>query len=486
MTQKFNFSEISILDWDETLYNQLLNIFSCSNEITHSFFAKIYNVLNKDKLIFKLRNNAYVLSEEEKKEYISKLATIKTLFIESISENNDLKFLIALVSTCFYNQEMTFLSKEKLSRNSKIRIINLLKQLNIQFGLSSKESYSDNKLVSDYNNAKENDDYANILKTMIQLSNNPHIFYSSDCSWNLLIAYIWYMDNKIIAEYLEIATYEMVELIYHALHENIFEIMNQYDYRKSNYPIIRGLNILFHKLDNDINSRNILNIKKVDCYSIMNKLDDNQKTLIQTNFKILNIEHCISYNYTMGHCCSCNINFLDFFLKNSSMRIENAYVFSQGYIANNPKIEDFCETAKKIMNSYFDLKKPNHINENVGFLDFFIKYYSLTNATKDSYLETLKGFNTKILTLQNAWISNEITKYWVSFFYCTLSNSILKYQYAESDIRQSLSVLYDERNKLIYDKYPIEYMKTMLINPDSCVTVELECLDKKESIKLTE
>ena len=30
----------------------------------------------------------------------------------------------------------------------------------------------------------------------------------------------------------------------------------------------------------------------------------------------------------------------------------------------------------------------------------------------------------------------------------------------------------------------IEYMKKMLINPISCVTVDLETLDKKESIKL--
>lgn len=484
MIPKFNFSEISILDWNKTLYNQLLNISSCSKEITHSFFTKIYDVLNKDKLIYKLQDNAYVLSADENVEYISKLATIKTLFIESISENNELKFLIALVSTCFYNQEITFLSKERLSSNSKIRIINLFKQLNIQFGLSSKESYSDNKLVSDYNNAKENDDYTNILKTMMQLSSNPHIFYSADCSWNLLIAYIWYIDNAIITEYLETATYEMVELIYHALHENIFEIMNQYNYTKNNYPIIRGLNILFHKLDNDINNRKILSIDEVDCYSIMSKLNDNHKLLIQVNFEILNIERCISYNYTIGHCCARDVTFLDFFIKNSSMNIETAFAFSKGYMENNDKIEDFCKTAETIMNCYYDLKSPNHINEHVGFLDFFIKYYSLTNSTKDIYLETLKEFNTKILILQNAWNSSEITKYWVSFFYCTLSNSILKYQYTENDLRQSLSVLYDERNKLIYDAYPIEYMKKMLINPASCVTVDLETLDKKESIKL--
>ena len=66
MTPKFNFSEISILDWNKTLYNQLLNISSCSKEITLSFFTKIYDVLNKDKLIIRIFELLDNLSFERK------------------------------------------------------------------------------------------------------------------------------------------------------------------------------------------------------------------------------------------------------------------------------------------------------------------------------------------------------------------------------------------------------------------------------------
>lgn len=485
MIRKFNFSEISILDWDKYLYDQLLNIaYSCNNEISQSFFKKIYDVLRNDKLITKINNNTYTLTSSENIDYIRKLATVKTLYIESISESSDLKFLIALVSTCFYNQEINFLSRDRLSNEFRNRLSDLLKRLNIQFGLSSNESYSENKLISNYSKAKNNNEYEHILKTMIQISNNPHVFYSSDCSWNLLISYIWYMDKNIIIDYLKTATFEMVELIYHALHEKVFEIMNLYDDKKNDYPIIRGLNVLFQKLDDDINSKRIQQISDVDCYSILCKMDDITIKQIQTYFSSLNIEYCRSYNYTIGHCCAFDTRFLDFFLNTSSMNIANAYAFSQGFIENNVDIDLFCESAEKVMKYYFDSINPSHINENVGFLEFFIKYYALTNSTKEQYLETLKEFNTKIDALQNSWDFKKMSNLWISFFYCVLSNRILNYQYNQDEIKQFLWTLYDKRNELFYDAYPIEFMKKMLLNPSSCNTVDLEEINNKTTVNL--
>ena len=477
MNYKISNKDIENIALNSKLYDALLNICNqYTKKITDSFFSDTSKVLHEyTGLNIWMKGE---LSETQFSKVKECIFLAKVYFKESCKENNIEKLLVTLHILFFFDQDYRLLNTSLICEDFENKIIKVTKCIDLRINVPEDAPYNEKKMLAVFVTAKEKNDFYEVIGVMDTLIYHSDIFQKLKRTWGELINFVAYIDRGIIFNILEDAGYEKIDSFLFTLNMDFFmnlnwTVSNKYLLLRMFKLWIESINEKYFQIPND---------ETVSDYSdVLSNLLTNQTLCLADYFEVLRVKYSESFNYIMGQLLVKDNSFLTVYLNHLDFGIKETTAFSRGFLSsldNNNDNEVVYKTIESIKNMFFEheVHSYSEINLYTGYLDLFANYFRSKFDTRDSFLTKLFEYSNEIQKLQNSWNHDNITKVWVELYYFCLSNFYSKNIFTESEIQQSCPVIYDERNKLIYDAVSIDNMKQLLMNPTMPLELEFRTL----------
>lgn len=449
-----------------------------NHQITDKYFNDVCDTIVS--FTGKYRNQEINFSDPNTSKIKECIAIAISFYKESIKSKRISLLLITLLVFDFFNQDYSLLNPIKVNKEFQASVVKLFESFNIQISIPKNAPYNDKKLLEIFEKARTSTDYKNIFGIMDNLRNNSNAFSHIEYSWAVFIRFLYHIDKQVVINIIENCTsFEKIEIFLLSLNG-----LNDFDYLKNcknNYLLLRSLKYFFESLDNGYVKTN--RIKEIPDYTkLIISLFSRKDIAISEYIKVLRLQYYQSFNYLLAWAWIFDRTLLDIYLNYGSLSEREAKSISLGFLLHVKADEDILSVAEKIKILFFEkeLTTYSSINIYTGFLDLFGAYYSIKFPNRQKYLIELKNKSQIIMAIQNSWNFDSLMKAWIELFYFSLSNINNKFEYTESELQESLSVIFDKRNQLIIDPEFFEVMKDILITPNKLIKFKMKSTLNRE------
>lgn len=470
MSYQFNTKELEKCSINQSVYDSLNSILSKdTNTISYHFFNSIMDILFEYTTLYRKKDFSL---KNKKIDRIKECIFISIIYFnESIEEKSVDKFLVSIVILDFFSQDYSLLHIDKISTDFKKKILSLLNSLVIKINVPKDAPYSDKKMFNVFTEAKENKDYCKVIGIMDNLKYHSRMFDSIECSWKIIINFLFYLDSDYVVSFLLQETiFEKIEILLSNI--NIILSFQKIIKSSNSYLIIRSVKYFFDEIEKQLTHNN--GLSKIDDYTEYLTLLFENKTLSFSNYiESLRLQYFQSYNYLFGWLLTKRSDFLPFYLAHVSFDERATKAFSFGF--NTHRLDSDFEIVNEIESNFFkhEVKNYSPINFYTGFLELFTYNYAIQYKTRQSFLLELKKCSREIIMIQNSWEFSNLQRTWVKLFYLSLSIIHTNFSFTEEEIKTNIPVLYDERNAIHQDKESIIIMRYLLQNKSQYLKIKL-------------
>lgn len=411
----------------------------------------------------------------------------KNLFLESCTEEDEVKLFISIYVLKLLGRSYSYLVSKKLSEKMKDKLIELIKKLDLKINVHSNAPYNETKYYESFNDAKKCGNYISLSNLMDDLIIHSGVFHKLESSWSVLIDFLCYLDKYIIIDVLKQTNeYEKIEWILYFTDKTVFENPCFLSSLGNHYLVIRCAKYWMQYLDGKYTIDSVQNMP--DYTNIFERLFSKKDLNLRGCIEGLKLQFSQSYNYIMGCLLKIHPEFADIYLEHADLSKKSTEFFSLGYLSTN-KINNHkqCyDLIEKIKSNFFikEVKSFTPVNSYTGYLNLFINYNSERIRSEEEFYNVIRDYTQKILLVQNSWNYDSIRSLWIEFFYFCLSNKVIKIKISMENLKKLAPLLFDKRNEILLDDETevLSVMRELLVNPDNCKKVTIRDLNGKYDI----
>lgn len=411
----------------------------------------------------------------------------KNLFLESCSEEDEIKLFMSIYVLKLLGRSYSCLVSEKISEKLKDKLVKFIKSLNFQINVPDNAPCSEAMLFEEFVNAKKHDDYVSISNIMDNLTQYSEIFQELKIYWSVLFDFLSHLDKYIIIDILKQTNeYEKIEWILYSTDKTVFENPCFLFDLGNHYLVVRCVKYWMQYLDGKYTIDSVKNMP--DYTNIFESLFSKKELNLRGYIECLRLQFSQSYNYIMGCLLKIHPEFADIYLEHADLSKKSTEFFSLGYLSTN-KINNHkqCyDLIEKIKSNFFikEVKSFTPVNSYTGYLNLFINYNSERIRSEEEFYDVIRDYTQKILLVQNSWNYDSIRSLWIEFFYFCLSNKVIKIKISMENLKKLAPLLFDKRNEILLDDETevLSVMRELLVNPDNCKKVTIRDLNGKYDI----